>query len=277
MGAAGGRTPGRQGTPRSRWAVWLVLGALAGAAALLAIPRSKGPSAAPPPAVSAPDPRGRAQALASAGRFREAIALLQAAVRSGPYDEGLEYMLGEMMTEHAAPADMIAFFSEAVGHDRKPQTSHYFWAMGLARKGDTPGAIAQLSFALEVDPAHEMSQRLWGVLLERQGELVPALSHYAEAIHIHPEFKDALQDAARVAAQLGRTAESEQYAARARKADPNTPRCFFYWARYLHEHGRDGAAWAEIQKGVAAMPGDAETLRLRDQIAAALHPAPTPS
>jgi tetratricopeptide (TPR) repeat protein len=266
------------GNRKSRPAVWLVLAALAGAAAMLAIPRLKGgPSAAPPPAASAADARSRAQALASAGRFREAIGLLQAAIRSGPYDEGLEYMLGEMMTANATPAEMVAFYSGEVEHDRKPQTSHYFWAMGLARSGDTPGAIGQLSRALEVDPAHEMSQRLWGVLLERQGELAPALSHYAEAIRIHPEFRDALQDAARVAAGLGRTAESEQYAARARAADPNTPRCFFYWARYLHEHGRDGAAWAEIQKGVAAMPGDAETLRLRDQIAAALGPARPPS
>src|SRR5262245_46157173 len=154
MGAGRGKTPGRQRTRRSRWAVWLALAALATAAALVALPRHESPSAAPSPPAAASETRSRAQALASAGRFREAIVLLQTAVRSGPYDECLEYMLGEMMTEHAAPADMVAFFSGEIEHDQKPQTSHYFWAMGLARSGDTPGAIAQLSRGLEVDPAH---------------------------------------------------------------------------------------------------------------------------
>ena len=212
----------------------------------------------------------RAQSLAGAGRYDEAIAVLQGAVRTGPYDETLHYALGETMTEHATPEAMIAFFSSEIGQDEKPQTSHYFWAMGLARKGDFPGATAELERALSIDPAHEMSQRLWGVLLERQGRLEAALDHFVEATKIHPEYRDALWDAARVAGKLGRASEQASFEERARTADPNTPRCYLNWARYLHEHGREEAAWAEIVRMLAVRPDDAEALRLRDAVAASL-------
>ena len=212
----------------------------------------------------------RAQSLARAGRYDEAIAVLQEAVRTGPYDEGLHYDLGEMMTKHATPDAMIAFFSSEIGQDEKPQTSHYFWAMGLFRKGDIPGAIAELERALAIDPAHEMSQRLWGLLLEKQGQLEAALDHFVEATRIHPEFRAALQDAARVAGTLGRASEAAAFSQRAREADPDTPRCYLYWASYLHEHGRDEAARAEILRMLAVQPNDAEALRLRDAIESSL-------
>jgi len=220
--------------------------------------------------MTAPVAMSRAQFLARAGRYDEAIAVLQGAVRTGPYDEGLHYALGETMTEHATPEAMIAFFSAEIGQDEKPQTSHYFWAMGLARKGDFLGAAAELERALSIDPAHEMSQRLWGTLLERQGRLEAALEHFVEATKIHPEYRDALWDAARVAGKLGRASEEASFVERARTADPNTPRCYLYWASYLHEHGHEEAAWAEIQCMLAVRPDDAEALRVREAVAASL-------
>jgi tetratricopeptide (TPR) repeat protein len=45
-----------------------------------------------------------------------------------------------------------------------------------------------------------------GLLLEQQGQFDEALQHLVEATRIHPEYKAALEDAARVAEQLGRTA-----------------------------------------------------------------------
>lgn len=211
-----------------------------------------------------------ARSLRSQGRFEEAIAVLERAVREGPYDENLHYLLGQMMEAHSTPRAMVEFFSQEVERDQKPQSSHYFWAVGLARQGDIDGAIAQLQKALEIDPAHEMSQRQWGLLLERRGQREEALEHLVEATRIHPEYKSALRDAARLARELGRTAEAEEYEKRAAGANPNTLRQYVYWARYLHEHGRDGAALAEVERMLAAQPNDAEALALHDQIRAAM-------
>src|SRR5581483_191169 len=120
--------------------------------------------------------------------------------------------------------------------------------------------------ALEIDPAHEMSQREWGLLLERQGKLEDGLGHLVEATRIHPDFRPAFEDAARVADKLGRTADAATYRKGAASADPNSPRRFVHWARYLHEHGRDEAAMKELERMLAERPNDPEALALRDQI-----------
>ncbi len=217
----------------------------------------------PPSALLA---RSRARALLYEGQDDEAIAVLQAAVKQGPYDEGLHYALGNLMVERASPAATVAFFSSEAARDEKPQASHYFKALGHEGMGDFEGAVSELRRALALDPAHELSQRQWGLLLERQGKLQPALVHLREATRIHPEYRPALLDAARVAERLGRPAEAAQLRERARGADPNTPRRFFYWAKYLHEHGRDAGALQELARGLAEVPNDTQAIELRQAI-----------
>jgi len=212
----------------------------------------------------------RLQALLREGRFERAISMLQTSVRSGPYDETLHYTLGNLMLAHEPPQALIEFFSREVGRDQKPQTSHYFLALAFERQGQDDAALAELGRALEVDPAHEMSQRQWGLILERQGHFLPALEHFVEATRIHPEYRAALEDAARVAERLGRHADAEGWQARARAADPGTPRRFLYWSRYLHEHGRDSAALVEVTRRLSEAPRDEDALALARVIRTAL-------
>ncbi|HEY5958927.1 MAG TPA: hypothetical protein VIV60_20350 [Polyangiaceae bacterium] len=72
-----------------------------------------------------------------AGQSTQAITALQPLVREGPYDEGLHYALGSLMLELAAPDQLIEFFATEIGHDDKPQTDHYFIAMGFAKLDNT--------------------------------------------------------------------------------------------------------------------------------------------
>jgi tetratricopeptide (TPR) repeat protein len=210
--------------------------------------------------------RGVFSALLRQGETQRALAVMQDAVQHGPYDEGLRYQLGQLMERQASADAMIAFFSANAARDPKPQTSHYFWAVGLARNGDIKGALARLEHALEIDPAHEMSQQRIGMLLEQQGDLSGALEHYEEATRILPEYKSALEDVARVAEKLGRTELVNEYRQRAATADPNSPRRFVHWARYLYQHGRKEAALAELDRTLAETPDNAEAMRLRERI-----------
>jgi tetratricopeptide (TPR) repeat protein len=196
-------------------------------------------------------------------RTQDAIAVLQAAVRERAYDETLRYTLGSLMHSHASGKQMLEFFSAALSHDEKTQTSLYFIALGHLRLGDREAAIGALQRALALDPAHEMSQRTWGLILERQGKLAPALEHLVEATRIHPEFSAALADVARLAERLGHPTEAAQWRERARLANPDTQRRYFYWARYLHAKGHDAAALNELARRLADAPRDAEALELR--------------
>lgn len=207
-----------------------------------------------------------AQQARQQGRFAQAIAILKRAVDEAPYDETARYTLGELLLEHAPPQDALDYFNASIVHDEKPQTSHYFMAMAYTKQGQDDRAATEFQQALTIDPAHELSQRSWGLLLERRGQLVPALEHLVEATRIHPEYRAALQDVARLAEQLGYSEDAQRWHQRALTANTNSPRRFVYWARYLHAHGRDEAALSELDRRLEAEPRDTEALELRRSI-----------
>ncbi|MBN1771657.1 MAG: tetratricopeptide repeat protein, partial [Deltaproteobacteria bacterium] len=209
--------------------------------------------------------RVRSRELRAAGRWGEAIAALQEALRLEPHDEGTAYLLGGLMERHAAPEELVAFWSAHVAVDAKPQTSHYFWGVGLERLGDLDGATARFAEGLRIDPAHELSEHALGRVAERRGRLDEALAHYERATEIHPEFREAHESCARVLDAVGREAEAEERRATARRSDPNTPRRYRYWGRYLVRAGRWAAAIPELEQALRVDPGDEEARRLLEQ------------
>jgi tetratricopeptide (TPR) repeat protein len=214
------------------------------------------------------------QYLLRQGRPLAAIETLQASVRERAYDETSRYVLGNSMLEHLPPEQTVAFFAAQVSGEEKPQTSHYFVGLGHQKLGNEAAAINAWRSALEIDPAHELSQRAWGLVLEQQGQLVPALEHLVEATRIHPEFRAALADVARLAERLGHPTEAAAWRERALRANPDTPRRFVYWARYLHGRGRGPAALSELARRLTEAPDDVEALGLQREILQGAHSPP---
>ena len=208
----------------------------------------------------------QAQAARQAEQWPAAIETLEQAIQLGPYNEDLHYMLGSWMEGHAAPADMISYWSQAVKTDPKPQTAYYYWAAGLERAGDDTAALARLAQALEVDPAHEMSELRTSEILDRQGKHEPALAHCLTATRIFPDFRQAHEQCARIVSELGRVADAERESALAQASDPKTPRRFLYWARYLAEKGRTAAAKEELSHALAQDPNDSDARALLSQL-----------
>lgn len=218
------------------------------------------------------DPATRARQLLTqartdraAGRWAEAIAAMQEAVRIGPYDEGTRYALGELMEQRSTPEAMATYWSGMVASDPKPQTSLYFWAIALMRQGDLDGAEAKLREALRADPGHEMSELRYCGLLERRGDLAGALRHCDTAVEIFPDFRGAHEARARILDALGRGALAATARQTALRSDPNTIRRFRYWGRFLLSRGRYAAAAEELARAVAADPTDTEAAALLRQ------------
>lgn len=211
----------------------------------------------------------RSRSLRREARYQEAIATLREAIEVGPYDEGSRYELGNLMEAHAAPSEMVEYWSSARSQDPKPQTSLYFWAVGLQRQGDVSGALAKLAEALEVDPAHEISEERWGEILEEEGRLEEALEHFERATEIHPDFRMAHESCARVLDRLGRTEEAAARRRLAQEADPSSPRRYLHWGRYLVRVGRFRAAIPELEKALKAFPDNVEARDLLEQARAA--------
>jgi tetratricopeptide (TPR) repeat protein len=211
--------------------------------------------------------RQKAQAFRNAGEWDQAIDTLQQAIAVGAYDENLHYALGSWMEAHATPASMISYWSKDAKTDPKPQTAHYYWAVGLERSGDDSGALQQLAQALEIDPAHELSELRIAQILERQAKHSEALAHCQTATRIFPDLRMGHEFCAKILRSLGRAAEAERELALAQSSDPNTPRRFVYWARYLAQKGRTAAAVKELENALAANANDAEARALLEQLA----------
>jgi tetratricopeptide (TPR) repeat protein len=224
-----------------------------------------GAGAVEDPATRARQLLTQARADRAAGRWAEAIAAMQEAVRVGAYDEGTRYALGELMEQRATPEAMATYWSGMVASDPKPQTSLYFWAIALTRKGDLDGAAAKLGEALRADPGHEMSELRYCGLLERRGDLAGALRHCDTAVEIFPDFRGAHEARARILDALGRGAEAATARQTALRSDPNTIRRFRYWGRFLLSRGRYGPAAEELARAVAADPTDTEAVALLRQ------------
>jgi superkiller protein 3 len=216
--------------------------------------------------------RRRVRDLRADGRWEEAIAALQELIRVGPYDENGHYILGSLMEAHARPEEMVRYWSAEAARDAKPQTSHYFWAVGLERSGDFDGAIAQLNAALEIDPAHEMSELRWAAILEKRGRLDEALVHCLIATEILPDFRSAHETCARLLRALGRSREADAELELAKRTDPPSRR-YVHWARYLLRKGRTTAAIAELERALREDPRDTEAADLLTSVRS----APIPS
>lgn len=219
----------------------------------------------------------RSRTLQAQGQWAQAIDALKSAVRVGPYDEGTRYALGELMDAHGDPADMVRYWAALQATDPKPQTSLYFQALGLARQGDTTAAMTRLDEVLAIDPAHEMSELRYCVLLDSRGDHTRALEHCDRAIEIFPDFRGALEQRARVLTALGRTTDAARDTAAARTADPNTPRRFRYWGRYLVRKHRYAQAVVELRRALDTDPSDAEAVALMAEARAHLGDASVPS
>jgi tetratricopeptide (TPR) repeat protein len=198
------------------------------------------------------------------GRRDQALALYRRAIETGAYNEGWRYHFGELFVRSHPLGDVEEYYRNTASADPKPQTSQYFWGLALARAGRAPEAADRFGKALEIDPAHEMTQVAWGQLLAAEGRWDEALVHLREAVTIFPDFAAAYRDLAKIYRRLGRAGDALRCDALARSSDPNTPRRFRYWGRYLLAHGRPQAAIPELEKALFVDPDDAEARTLLD-------------
>jgi tetratricopeptide (TPR) repeat protein len=219
--------------------------------------------------------RQKAQAFRKAEDWDQAIDTLEKAIAVGAYDENLHYALGSWMEPHATPASMIRYWSEEAKTDPKPQTAYYYWAVGLERSGDDAAALEKLAQALEIDPAHELSELRIAKILERQRKHQEALVHCQTATKIFPDLRAGHELCAQILQSLGRTSEAERELVLAKNSDPNTPRRYVYWARYLAEKGRVAAAVTELQRALSENASDSEARALLDQLAPGAKASPS--
>jgi protein O-mannosyl-transferase len=84
-------------------------------------------------------------------------------------------------------------------------STHYNWAVVLARKGNISDAIKHYNEAIELNPNYADAHNNLAMLLVQQGKLAEAMNQYTEAIQINPQLATAHNNMAILLLQEGKT------------------------------------------------------------------------
>jgi tetratricopeptide (TPR) repeat protein len=144
-----------------------------------------------------------AQNLSQSGRFAEAIAECEKALKIKPDFAATHNNLGSALHENALSGDgargQDGALDEAIEHFRKAlQIKPDFTqarsnlANSLLQKGQVDKAIAQFQKILELEPTNaEAEFSLGNAFLQKKREVYEAIAHYQKAVEISPDYAEA--------------------------------------------------------------------------------------
>lgn len=129
-----------------------------------------------------------ANALASAGRYEEAIVAYDAVIGGHPELRGYRLVVGELLFELQRYEDAATVFEEVALED--PQRAQAFEALARARQltGDVFGAIGAIDRALALAPQWPEALYLAAQLLTEAGMHEPARHRLECALSLDPRL-----------------------------------------------------------------------------------------
>ena len=113
---------------------------------------------------------------------------------------GIGYMAWGTVTDNAVPGRVGITYDDTPTADELVQQG-----LTLHNAGDTAGAAAKYTAALEIDPNNSVAMYNLGVIAHFAGDLDTARSRYEQAIASNPQFVSALYNLGLVLRDLGDT------------------------------------------------------------------------
>jgi tetratricopeptide (TPR) repeat protein len=145
----------------------------------------------------------RGRALVEQGLFLDAIAEYRALVRLYPAAAEPRIRLAHALASSGRPDDAAASYREATAIDPRSHPARVGLAQLLLQAGRISEGIIQAEAAVALDPRSAASHNLLGVALAMGGRLEDALPHFREAVAINPHDREASDNLARAAHQIG--------------------------------------------------------------------------
>ena len=194
--------------------------------------------------------------LARAGRYEEALAEIDEAIRIEPDSSRPRDLRGAVLLALKRPEEALASQLEAARLDPRDARARANAARVLEELGRFDEAAAQLEESIEILPDDGSVHQL-GRVRERQGRTQTALSLYLRSAEMNPRNRAATADAGRLLASIGWATEAiEQLSAAL--ATPGDPRADAELRRHLGNAlwgaGRPAEAIAALERSVAAAP-----------------------
>jgi predicted O-linked N-acetylglucosamine transferase (SPINDLY family) len=145
----------------------------------------------------------RARQMRDVGRFTDAQALCESALREKPDHLEALTLLWDIAHERGAPGAAIDALNRAIAADGGVAAMHYMLGCVFQAQGKAPDAIASFRQALALDPAQAKTHNNLGCTLEATAELREAAECYRAAIRLDPRMAQAHYNLGNACRQLG--------------------------------------------------------------------------
>lgn len=197
-------------------------------------------------------------ALVGAGRAREAIPHLEAAVKLRPQSAEAENNLGYARLALREVTAAIGHFERA--QRLRPDYVYAYNNLGLAlmNTGRPAEAEAQFQAALKLKPEYLEPHLNLGLLMGQTNRPAEAVKHFREAVRLQPQHPDAVFNLAIALTQSGQFTEAYPHFERAVRLAPTRPDMRFSFGRALALGGRTAEAVAHYREALKFAPDFAD-------------------
>ena len=174
-------------------------------------------------------------ALAADGRVADARKFLESRVANGLEDARLHFLLGAMAESRGERPAADAWFARGVAREPRSAPWHAAMAEIFWKRGDLDGAEREAAAALAADPRAEGAHFVRAAVLERRGDEAGAFEEYGREIAVEAVDERSFAALARLAQSLGRGGEEAALLDDAIARHPDTALPRLYRARGMLE------------------------------------------
>lgn len=204
--------------------------------------------------------------LDRAGRYAEARAEYEAALRSRPRSTDAHYNLANNLFREGDVAGAVMHYEAAVRAGAKRPESRHNFGIALTKVGRAEEALVQFREALRLNPRLAEAHHSLGVALFQKGEPAEAIAHLIQAVTLKPDLAQARYDFGVVLTAQRRFSEAaEQFTALVRLA-PDNVAARYHLANALGEAGKLVEAEAEFTRLIQLQPQESRAYRKLAQI-----------
>jgi len=195
-----------------------------------------------------------ATAYIVAGRFPQAIAILEQLRRDKPDDVVLMAHLGQVYVAAGQDADGVQLLERAIAREPDRFEARVDLATGYMHLGNLAKARAAVERALAQNPSYAPAHETFGLILWRAGDARAAVAAFDRAVQLDPRNARALIWTAMVETNEGRTSDALAAFRRAAHTDPTNVDAWIGIANAeMNRHDLDAAA-APLQNAQRLQP-----------------------
>jgi tetratricopeptide (TPR) repeat protein len=196
--------------------------------------------------------------LARRGKYREALAEYDEALRIYPASADAINLKGAALDHLGRSSEAAAYYAEAARLEPDYADAQNNLGTVLARQGRLREAAARFTRAVASKPRFALAHRNLARALAQQGRIDEAARHFAECARLEPDRAEHCNDLGIVEAQRGRLGRAIEEFSRAVRLDPRSIAAHTNLGLALQQTGRLDEAITHLAESVRLEPGRAE-------------------